>query len=205
METTEKTPLTDKIIIGLKKAAAELEEFRLQAALGKAEVRDVYEEVKKKLHTYTHEAKIRVEDLKGEAQGRATQLKTLLETLQVQLALGKAETQDAFEVQRKKIEKALNELEEFVKNNKTINEYYTDLLLEIGKFRIKLEILRLRFELKKLGARVEFDGKKNEFFKLFSDVKDRLENKESNAQARWDHFRDEISDAYSHLKKAFAK
>ena len=47
METTATTSITEKIISGLKKAAVELEEFRLQAALGKAEAHDAYEKAKK--------------------------------------------------------------------------------------------------------------------------------------------------------------
>lgn len=205
METTAKSSLSDKIINGLKNATVELEEFRLQAALGKAEARDVYEDVKKKFNTYTHEAKIQLEGLKEVAQERSLQLKTLLETLQVQLALGKAETKEAFETQRKKIEKTLNELEELIRNNKTANEYYTTLLLEIGKFRIKLEILKLRFELKKLETRVEFDNKKKDLLQKISDIKTRFEKRGGETQATWEHFRDEITEAYAHLKNALVK
>ena len=68
METLEKTSISDKIISGLKKAAVELEELRLQSALGKAQARDAYEEAKKKFNKYVHEAKLRVDNLKGAAK-----------------------------------------------------------------------------------------------------------------------------------------
>ncbi|TAL59309.1 MAG: hypothetical protein EPN85_09615 [Bacteroidetes bacterium] len=202
METIEKTPLSEKIVMGLKKAVVELEDFRLQAALGKAEARDVYEEAKKKFDKYVNEAKVRVEDAKDTARERSTQLKALLETLQVQLSLGKAESKEIFKVQQKKITKALNDLEAFIKKNKTANEYYTKLLMEAGKFRVKLDILKMRWELNRLETRIEFDDKKKELLRKLSDVKNRL-TKNEEADKKWEHFKDDISDAYSHLKKAF--
>lgn len=205
METIEQITLGEKIIGGLRKAADELEKFRLQASLGKAEARDAYEEAKIIFKKYLNEAALRLGDAKNIATESSLRLKTLLETLQVQLALGKAETKDAFEEQRKKITKALNELEEIIKKNKTADEYYTKLLLEAGKFKIKLDILKLQYQLKKLKARIDIDEKKKDFTKRLSDIKKRLSKKEEETENTWGHFRDEISDAYSHLKKAFVR
>ncbi len=203
METAYKTTLTERVIAGMKKATVELEEFRVQAALGKAEARDVYEDVKKKFNKFVHEYKQEAGDIEVIAKDKAVKLKTLLETLQVQLALGKAESKQAFEAQRKKIEKALNDLETFLKNNKIANEYYTRLLMEAGKFRIKLEILKLRYELNKLEARIEFKSKQKEYTKKIEDVKKNLIKREKEAEQKVQQFKDEISFAYTHLKKAF--
>ena len=205
METLNKTSLSDKIISGLKKAAEELEEFRLQAALGKAEARDAYEGAKKKFNKYVHEAKLRIDEVKGMAKEKSSELKTVLEALQVQLALGKAETKDVFESQRKKISSILNKIETLIQKNKITDLYYAKLQMEIEQFKIKLDILKLQYELNKLGVREEFEEKKEDFSKKLSDIKKRLLKKEEEAEDKWEHFRDEISDAYSHLKKVFAK
>ena len=205
METTEKGSLSDTIIDGVKKAILELEEFRLQAALGKAEAHDAFEGAKKKFNTFVHEAKLKLDNAKDVVKERSVQLKTLLETLQVQLALGKAETKEVFEEQRKKIAHALNELETLIKKNKTTDEFYTRLQMEVEKFKIKLDILKLRYDLNKLEARNEFEEKKVDFSQKLSDLKKRLEKKEGEVQDKWEHFRTEITDAYSHLKKAFVK
>lgn len=203
METLEKTSLTDKIINGLRKAAEELEQFRLQASFGKVQAKDVYEEVKKKFNAYVHEAKLRLDETKGIAIEKSIQLKTVLEELQVQLALGKAETKDAFEEQRKKITHALNSLEALVRSNKTSSEYYSRLLMETEQFKIKLDILRMQYKLKKLSKLEKLDSTKTDLSKKLSNIKNRLAKKEQGAESKWEHFREEISDAYSHLKKAF--
>lgn len=49
--------ITDKIISGLRKAADEMEELRVQIALGKLEARDLYNEKKKQFNEFLHEAK----------------------------------------------------------------------------------------------------------------------------------------------------
>ncbi len=55
--SAEKETITEKIIDGLRKAADELEELRVQIALGKLEARDIYKEKKKQFNDFLHEAK----------------------------------------------------------------------------------------------------------------------------------------------------
>ena len=205
METPDQTTFSEKFIEGLRKAAVELEELRLQAALGKSEARDMYEETKKKLNNYVHEAKQRMEDAIILAKEKSKNLKTLFEELQVQLALGKADTKDMFEDQTKKIIKTLNEIESQIKKNKTSDVYYSKLQMEIERFRIKLDILKLRYKVNKLEAREEFEEKKSDFLKKLSDVKKRFLKKEEEAENKWEQFRNEISNAYSNLKKEFVR
>lgn len=202
---TNTTKVIDSIIGGLKKAAVELEEFQLQFALGKADTKDVYEKVKKDFNGYVHDAKLYFESAKDMAKERAIQLKAIFETLQVQLALGKADTKEIFEEQMKKISATLNELEVLIRKNETADEYYTKLQVEIEKFKIKLEILKLRYKLNKMDAANEFEIKKTEFLKKLSDIKTRLDKKEQEVENKWEHFKEEITEAYTNLKKVFVK
>jgi hypothetical protein len=204
MEKTANTSFADIIINGMKKAVTELEEFRVQVALGKAEAHDAYEEAKKKLHHFMHDAGQVFGSSKEAATDTLTQLKTLVETLQVQLALGKADTRDAFEAQRKKIAQALHDLETFIAKNAQANEYYEKLRAEIAKFRIKLEIIRLHFELNKMDTREDFEQKKKEFATKMDTIANKLREKEKQATEKWQHFRDNIEEAYDDMKKAFA-
>lgn len=202
---TNTTRVIDSIIGGLKKAALELEEFQLQLALGKADTKDVYEKVKKDFNGYVHDARLYFESAKDLAKERAIQLKAIFETLQVQLALGKADTKEIFEEQMKKISATLNELEILIRKNETADEYYTKLQVEIEKFKIKLEILKLRYKLNKMDAANEFEIKKTEFLKKLSDIKARLDKKEEEVENKWEHFKEEITEAYTNLKKVFVK
>ncbi len=204
MKTT-KSRVIDKIIEGLKKAALELEEFQLQLALGKADAKDVYEKVKKEFDGYVGNAKVFFDEAKTMAKEKSMQIKAAFETLQLQLALGKADTEDIYEEQMKRISSALNELEILIRKNETADEYYTKLQVEIEKFKIKLDILKLRYKLNKLDAKAEFEVKKDQFSKTLSEIKDRLIKTEKEAENKWEQLKDEISDAYSNLKSVFVK
>lgn len=203
MEILEETSLSDKIINGLRKAAEDLEQFRLQASLGKAQAKDIYEEVKNKFNTFVHDAKLRLDDVKEIAKERSLQLKTALEELQVQLVLGKAETKEVFEEQRKNITHALNSLGALLHSNKTSSEYFSKLLMETEQFKIKMDILLLQYKPNKLRKLEKPDEKKTDFSQKLSDIKNRLTKKEQETEDKWEHFREEISNAFSHLKKAF--
>ena len=57
MKNKEDIQFVDKVIGALRKTAIELEESRVQAALGKAEAQDKYEEIKKKFNLFIHDSR----------------------------------------------------------------------------------------------------------------------------------------------------
>jgi len=203
MESTTQKSIADTIINGLKKAVVELEEFRVQAALGKSEAYDAFESAKKNLRHFLHEAEQRFGASQKTVTDIGTQLKSAIDMLQVQLALGKAETREVFEAQRKKIVQALHTLETFLANNQFTADYQESVNREIQKFRIKLEILKLRYELNSMSAHGEFEEKKKEFSAKLEDLAGILREKEKKAEKSWEHFKEDITKAYGDMKKAF--
>jgi len=151
----EKTQFSfiDKAILGLKKTAAELEEFQLQLALGKADASDKFEELK------------------------IEQKETILN--------------------------AIEEIETALRTSDVGKEYHLVFNTEVEKFKIKVEILRLQFEYGKLVSKKEFESMKEDFIKKIDKLKVNFKETESSFEKYWDNFRHEMSDAYTHLKKAF--
>ncbi len=98
----------EKVIDGLRKAAIELEKFQVQAALGKAEAKDKYEQARKEFN-------INLEAAKRIAKGKYEELKPTLESFEVQFALGKAEVKQHFEESIKGFSQALRQVETFLK------------------------------------------------------------------------------------------
>lgn len=203
MNTVNDQSIADTIINGLKKAVVELEEFRIQAALGKAEAHDAFDAAKKNLRHFMHEAEQRFGATQTSVTDIATELKAAIQTLQVQLALGKADTRDLFEAQHKKIVQALHALENFLGNNKFTADYQESINREIQKFKIKLEILKLRYDLNSISAHEEFEQKKKEFSKKLEDLAGNLREREKKAEKSWEHFKEDIAEAYGDMKKAF--
>lgn len=99
----------------IEKAKQEMEELSLQFSLGKAEAADKFEELKKDFMSKVQEWKTVGEQMKNSGQEKSGELKTKLEELQVQLALGKAEAKELFNDQKKKIMKSISELESEIK------------------------------------------------------------------------------------------
>lgn len=100
----------DNIIAFFRNAANKLEELQVQASLGKAELSDKLEEIKK-------EAKHRIVELKTEAytvadksKAKYDELKAKIEHLEVQIALGKAETLDELHQQKKKLKETIHDV-----------------------------------------------------------------------------------------------
>ena len=91
-------------------------------------------------------------------------VKGKFEELQLQLALGKADTEDAIKEQKAKIKKAIQDLEYTLKHNKVVNEYIPVLQQELEKFKIKSEILYEKHNI---------DGKKKDFLNSIDNFKEK--------------------------------
>ncbi len=198
MKTTEETRFIDNVVETLRKVAIEIEELQVQAALGKAEAQDKYEEVKKKFNTVLHDANYKIHASKDKIED----IDTKFDELRVQLELGKAEGLDSFRVEKRKLLSKLHEIEVKIKTDKRINRLYAFVLFEIEKFKVNLEILEQKFEQGKEGAKTSFIKGKQEFNEFIGIIKTKYGK---NEETKWEHFQDEISEGFRHFKKAFIK
>lgn len=199
METIDKTHFMDKAISGLRKAAVELEDFQLQLALGKSEAFEKYQEVKKKFHAFMHEALNKLREDKVSVE----ELTMKFQQIEHLLISEKIEAKENFIEQKEKILALVEQIEDALKNTAVDKDFQIKINTEIEKFKIKMEILRLRLELGKLEVKKGFESLKLEFAERVDKIKHKLEEGESSMSKNWDHFTHEMSEAYKHLKKAF--
>ena len=199
MKNKKDVQFVDKVIGALRKTATELEEFQVQAALGKAEAKDKYEEVKKKFDQFIHDSEFKVKDVKQKIE----ELNTKFDELRVQLALGKAETKETFKKQKKQLLTTLHDIEVKIKTNETLNRMYALTLIEIEQFKIQLEILEQKFNKSKKEAKDSFEKGKQDFYSFIDRFKGKYGKKKE--VTKLEHFQGEISEAFDHLKKAFSK
>ena len=111
------THFGDNIISFFKQAAVKLEELQVQSALGKAELEDKFEEIKKETRDQYHHLKAEVNSTLQKDSEQWNKVKAKFEHLEVQLALGKAETKDMIEEQKKNLSKAFQEVKDLIKND----------------------------------------------------------------------------------------
>lgn len=96
----------------LRKSATKLEELQVKASLGKAEFSDKLEEMKKETLSHISRVKAETNAMADRGKEKLEEYRAKLQHLEVQLALGKAETKEELEKQSKKISEALHKLKQ---------------------------------------------------------------------------------------------
>lgn len=195
MENIEKTKFIDTVIEALKKSAVEMEKFQVKVALGKAEAKEGYEEIKKKLNLFIHESKYKIDVGKQ----KVDEINTKLDEFRVQLTLGKAESVEAFNQQKKQLLLTIHELEVKIKTNERLKRMYAIVLIEIEAFKIQLKILEIKLDqgMDKTEFSIE-KGKKN-FNQFINTLKEKYGKKK---ETKWEHFQADISEAFNHFRQA---
>lgn len=100
----------DNIVSVLKNAAVKIEELQVQSALGKSELSDKLEEIKKETRTKIHNIKLDINSAMEDGKENYQHLKAKMEHLEVQLALGKAEAIDEIDRQKKNLASAITDV-----------------------------------------------------------------------------------------------
>lgn len=198
MKNYKNTHFIDKVVDALRKAAVEMEEFQVQATLGKVEALDKYEQIKKNFNLFIHESKFKLK--KG--KGKVDEVNSKIEELREQLVVKKAETTKNFKEQKEQLLLKLQEIEDKIKENKTLNNMYAFMLIEMEKFKAQLDLLEQKFEESKDDVKISFEKRKQEFNQFISKVKEKYTEED---ETKWEHFQSEISEAFAHLKGAFTK
>lgn len=198
MKNKKDTQFVDKVIEALRKTAVNLEELQVKTALGKAEAQDKYEEIKKEFNLFMHDSEFKIKGLKENME----ELKSRFEELRVQLALGKAETIEVFKKQKKQLLLTLHEIEVKIKSNETLNRMYAITLIEIEQFKIQLEILEQKYKRDKKETKSAYEKGKDEFNSFVDSIKVKYGKKKE--ETKYEHFQNEISEAFVHFKKAFS-
>lgn len=195
---TTKINFKDQLGNLIHKAETELDELRLKIALGKMNGAELFEDIKKDLRESFHQISSEVQK---EGVEVADSIRTNVETLQVQLALGKAEALDAYEEQKTKIADAIKQLEQNVRDSR--NTLSSDAKIkiqnELEKFSLKMEILQIRYELGRLDLKDNVESKKQKFKKEFDEL---LANVKEETSEKMEAYGTNLKDAYEALRKS---
>jgi hypothetical protein len=154
-----------------------LEEMRVQFSLGKMDAGEAFEKQKGQLRNMIETLKTNADKATDIAEENVTKLKAKLEELNLQLNLGKAETADVFEAQRKKIDLALQEVFAAGKLAYHGNYGYMMELFENNSKAIKtgLEIAQLQFKLAQMEAKDGAEAAKKEIQEKLTELQSAAE------------------------------
>lgn len=194
----EKTSFKDQLGKLINRAQTEIDELRVKINLGKMDGADLFEEIKKELKEAFQEI---TTELRGEGEEALNSIKSQIESLQVQLALGKAEALDTYEEQKTKINKAIDELEGNIKDSRSKLSYDLKIKIhnEIEKFKLKMDVLQIRYELGKLDLKENVETKTRQFRQEFDKLLSELKNEASD---KAEEYGKNLKEAYESLRKS---
>jgi len=188
---------------------AQLQQTKEQA-LAKFEVR------KKTLNEALEKFKSEVAKTKAIAEEKKKEIQAQFDDLQVQLALGKAETRDGFEAQRKKIQHSIATLEATLDRHldlwtlpakpptdKSIEKAADDFIAAAIKYEAEADTLEAQFAMKKAEAKAQFEKKKSNLLAQINEFKTQLQGKRDMAKDKAATFEKELSDGIFQIKQAF--
>ncbi len=183
----------------IQKAQEEIDSLRVKAALGRMDATDVLYEMSKDMNqNLQHLSK----DLRNEGSALSAKAEDYMERIRYQVALGKAEAGKTYDERKEQLRRAMVEFDQWIKNEGVGLSPETRLKIqnELEKFRLKLDILRIRYELGRLEARDVMQEKQDRFKQEFDQIA-------SSVRTEWDHTKDELSaklsSAYEALRRSW--
>lgn len=168
------------------------------------------EQRKQQLRDLLNQVQADLQKSKETADQAKTEVQAKLEHLQVQLALGKADTRDTFEEQRTKIIKALNEFESVAEQKLKgatfeSGRVWEDLVDRTSTLEAEFEALKGRLESEKAKQQGTLESKKQELLTNLVSFKDQLKTKRVAVEAKADVFENDLREGLDHIKAGFRK
>jgi hypothetical protein len=203
IETKIKTPLLEKMAEGLLQAQQEIDELALQLSLGKSEAKEKLEEVKKEFIKGINTLKKSLQSALDQPIPLALKMK--FEALELQLQVGKVQSKESFDSQIKTLIAATIALEDEIRSllhKMEVKGYFGH---EIEKFLLKLEILRLKFGIKKFEIKEGFRSEMATVRKSIESFRENAKKLKALPAAAYDDIKTEISSNYKSLKNAINK
>ncbi len=194
---TEKSLLL-KIADKLTQAQQEIDEFAVQLSLGKAEAADKFVEIKRDFRDSVNQLK---EMIHADQHDQAADVIIKIAALDTLLESGKAATKEQFEELKKEILTKLQALELVLKDKFLTPEAMLHFTNEFEKFKLKLEILGLKFIVKKFQLKDEFISGMKNVRKELKAIRQGIAKTFKKSKEKYFDLSGEITQAYKHLGK----
>jgi hypothetical protein len=185
-----------------------VEGLNVQLHLGKADAEKAFEEQKANLRDWAVKMSSRIDEAKELNKDQAAQIKSTLEDLRVQAALGKATSEDLLREQQKELKMRLEQLRSdsdlvFGTTKEHSDAFLEDLSLKLHDYQIKFDIFKLQLQLAKMEGEQEWEKRRKEAEVKLQEFQKDLETRAEEASGKLENFSNEMSQAWKHVRKAF--
>jgi hypothetical protein len=208
MGDNEGMSFTDKAKQHIREWKGVTEDLHVQLNLGVADAKDEFENQKKNLSKWVNSATEELDKTKSISKDKAQKLKSSLESLRVQVALGKAETEDALKDQQQNIDNNILKLKQYLSESydsteENINYFVEGSEKKLDEFHARFDLFKLQFHLGKEESKQEWVGKKKEIADKLRMLADKLELANEVSADKLENFSKEMSESWKHVKSAF--
>ena len=195
----------DGKLSGLAKRASALE---AQLSRSKDNAVEELENRKKQLDDLLKTFTTKIEESKEVAVEKKAEIQSSVEQLQLQLALGKAETRDTLEVQKKKISNTVKTLEDNIDEGidtaaAGFEELKQDLVGLSDSLDAEMEALDAWFEIEKAAKKTEFNENKKKLAAKIERFRNGLYERKGIAGEKVDVFESQFVKGFNEIKHAF--
>lgn len=201
----KKETIEKRVNTQLQKWKSKTDSLKAQLNTGWEKALDEFEEQKSNTAKWVDKAEKVISDVKKESKEEAADLRSSLEHLRVQAALAKAESLDALEKQRDKMDKGLHDLKR--KMDKTISKadsLKNQALDQIEKERTELsdqiELLSWKIKLEKQKATSQWKNKAAELSGKLKKIEGQMEKAANIGSEKWEDASTEIKKSWNELK-----
>lgn len=196
----------------LDKWEAQATALQAQLELDKEEVIERVDEQKRRFEQIAQHIRDKIDEASGLAEDVKAKIRTSFEHLQVQLALGAADTRDTYQEWKQKImssiaafeaelDVAIAEEDEALKSD--LDALMDAYVREADALEAEIDAMQAQFDEDKARAKADFEEYKKEVQSKIDAYKGELDEKRKTASGKLDTFETELSAGATKIKDAF--
>lgn len=160
---------TDRVASALRLAADDLEKFSLQANLGRLEAASLYKNLRRQYNSFSKRVLNRLKQFRTVSADKISEIQEKIKSFNERTKSDdSAESSSSFA-------SALLQLKKQISGMDLPKEYKDEIAMELEKFNIKLKILRLRMEGKKVDAKQKMLQRRVLWRKRLTNFRNRIE------------------------------
>jgi uncharacterized alpha-E superfamily protein len=180
-----------------------LEELEVQLALGKAEAKDVLKEEKKNISKFISKQKTQFKKAEEKMMEDRISLLRKLYDLEAMLRMEEPKSKRIYDSRRKQTMKVIHEIEYLIRL--VDKEAPVSILAKMDELKESLDNYRIALALSEFATKDKVNASQNILLKRLEEVGTFLDRENSVKGKGIQHFMDEISESFDHLKKAFSE
>ena len=195
--------LNDKLNNAFEDLKIKAEKLKDKLDLNTADARKEFDYQAEKMKDWMNENDINSESFKHNNEEAKEKLKILFEELQVQLTLGKAESEDAIREQSKKVKGQIQKIKIEIDKDDQFQKIRKGAYEKLEELNDTISILSMKFEYDIEDGKEMWEEKKKEINKEIDNWNNEFEEIKNKSADKIEEVTEEISKVWSKIKKSF--